>query len=71
VYHDRSLCNVTVLFDALQIPAGMTGIQWTPVDSTGMRPESTGIHRNGTGIHCPLLSISKLCSVHWSFGVYQ
>jgi hypothetical protein len=48
-----SICasSISVLFDALQIPAGMTDIQWTLVDSTRMRPESTGIHQNGTGIH--------------------
>jgi hypothetical protein len=40
----------TVLFTAPMIPAGMTGIQWNPVKSTGMRLESTRIHQNETGI---------------------
>ena len=50
--------TMTVLFTAPQIPAGMTGFHWNPVEwdrnpqeSSGIGPESSGICRTPTGIH--------------------
>jgi len=42
-------CSITVLFDAPQIPAGMLGFCWIPLDSTGMELESTGIGPESSG----------------------
>jgi len=35
--------HITVLFDALQIPAGMLQFHWILLDSTRMEPDSRGI----------------------------
>jgi hypothetical protein len=40
----------SVLFTAPQIPAGMTGLQQNPVESSGMGPESTGMGLESTGM---------------------
>ena len=48
---------LAVLFTAPQIPAGMTGFHWNPVEwdqnpqeSTGMGQESTGLQLEYTGM---------------------
>ena len=38
----------TVLFDALQIPAGMHPFCWIPQDSSEMEPESSGMGLDST-----------------------
>jgi hypothetical protein len=43
-----ALSKNAVLFDALQIPAGILQFHRIPLESTGIELESTGIHRNGT-----------------------
>ena len=40
----------SVLFDALQIPAGMLQFCWILMDSTGIEPESTGMGLDSRGI---------------------
>ena len=43
-------CLRPVLFTAPQIPAGMTGFRWNPVESSGMALESTGMAPESTGM---------------------
>ena len=70
LYQNLKFHFCAVLFDALQIPAGMLEFCWIPLDSTGMEPASTRIGLDSSGFCWTPVESSRIQAFlqewHWN-----